>query len=571
MMASLQHATIRARLFLGFGAVLLLLVGLTIFGISEVRKIDSDLTHINDVNSVKQRYAINFRGSVHDRAIALRDVVLVSDPAALSAALADIERLRGFYAESARMLDAMFAQRTDIAEEERSLLASIKEIEARTVPLALKVIEARRAGDAAGAQQMLMQGAAPATKEWLARINKFIDLQEQKNQAVAERARNLARGFQTLMLSLCAVAVLLAAGFGLWTINALRPLRRLTDAMLKLAKGDLTVQVPHSDAHDEIGEITGAVEVFKANAVEAEAFRRRQADTEQAAEARKRADMAALADRFENQVKGVVDSVSASSEEVRTLARSLSTTAERTESQATTVAAASEEASVNVQTVAAAAEELAASISEIGRQIGESTRKAKQAADQADGTNRIVDGLSEKANQIGDVVNLISSIAGQTNLLALNATIEAARAGEAGKGFAVVASEVKSLANQTAKATGDISQQITEIQSATADAVQAIQSIAATIGEVNAIVGTIASAVDGQNAATMEIARNVQQAAAGTNEVSSSINGVLHAASETGNGANRLLTSSGELSKQAELLRTQVDRFLTGVRSGTAA
>ncbi|WP_434617818.1 methyl-accepting chemotaxis protein [Azospirillum sp. B2RO_4] len=561
-----RHATIRARLFLGFGAVLVLLISLTVIGVREVRKIDADLTRINDVNSVKQRYAINFRGSVHDRAIALRDVVLTSDAATLSAVLADIDRLAAFYDQAAKPLDAMFATMTDIEPEERSMLAGIKEIEAKTLPALKSVIAARKAGDMAAAQKALMQDARPAFTEWLKRINAFIDLQEHKNRQIAARARTVASGFQTLMLSLCAAALLLSGAFGLWTVAALRPLRRLTDAMLMLAKGDLNVAVPPSEAKDEIGQITGAVEVFKANAVEADAFRRRQAEAERVAEERKHAEMAALADRFESEVKGVVDSVASSSTEVRSLAQSLATTADHTETQATTVAAASEQASVNVQTVAAAAEELAASIAEIGRQIGESSRKAKQAADQADGTNRIVDGLSSKANQIGDVVNLINSIAGQTNLLALNATIEAARAGEAGKGFAVVASEVKSLANQTAKATGDISQQIAEIQTATADAVQAIQSIAATIGEVNVIVGTIAQAVDGQNAATMEIARNVQQAAAGTNEVSSSIGGVLQAASETGSGASRLLSSSGELSKQAELLHAQVDRFLGSVR-----
>ncbi|MFS2009592.1 methyl-accepting chemotaxis protein [Azospirillum sp. CT11-132] len=561
-----RHATIRARLFLGFGAVLVLLISLTVIGVREVRKIDADLTRINDVNSVKQRYAINFRGSVHDRAIALRDVVLTSDATTLSAVLADIDRLASFYDQAAKPLDAMFATMTDIEPEERAMLAGIKEIEAKTLPAIKAVTTARKAGDMAAAQKALMQDARPAFTEWLKRINAFIDLQEYKNQQIAARTRTVASGFQTLMLSLCAAALLLSGAFGLWTVAALRPLRRLTDAMLMLAKGDLSVAVPPSEAKDEIGQITGAVEVFKANAVEADAFRRRQAEAEHAAEERKRAEMAALADRFESEVKGVVDSVASSSTEVRSLAQSLATTADHTETQATTVAAASEQASVNVQTVAAAAEELAASIAEIGRQIGESSRKAKQAADQADGTNRIVDGLSSKANQIGDVVNLINSIAGQTNLLALNATIEAARAGEAGKGFAVVASEVKSLANQTAKATGDISQQIAEIQTATADAVQAIQSIAATIGEVNVIVGTIAQAVDGQNAATMEIARNVQQAAAGTNEVSSSIGGVLQAASETGSGASRLLSSSGELSKQAELLHAQVDRFLGSVR-----
>ncbi|MCW2241288.1 methyl-accepting chemotaxis protein [Azospirillum canadense] len=569
-MFSIHRATIRTRLVLGFGVVLLLLISLTAIGVREVRKIDSDLNRINDVNSVKQRYAINFRGSVHDRAIALRDVVLTGDPAVLAGVLADIDRLAAFYADSAKPLDAMFAQMADIDPEERSLLAAIKETEARTLPMIKAVVAAKKANDSAGAERGLMTDARPAFTEWLGRINAFIDHQERKNQTIAARARAVASGFQTLMVSLCAVALLLGAGFGLWTVNALRPLRRLTDAMLVLARGDLSVVLPHSDAKDEIGQITGAVEVFKANAVDADAFRRRQAEAEQAAESRKRTEMAALADRFENEVKGVVDSVSAASGEVRTLAQALNTNADHTERRATTVAGASEKASVNVQTVAAAAEELAVSIAEIGRQISDSTSKAKQAAEQAEGTNAIVDGLSSKANQIGDVVNLINDIAGQTNLLALNATIEAARAGEAGKGFAVVASEVKSLANQTAKATGDISQQITEIQAATADAVQAIKTIAATIGEVNSIVGTIAQAVDGQNAATMEIARNVQQAAAGTNEVSSSIADVLHAASETGDGAARLLDSSGKLAHLADDLNAQVERFLTGVRTGGA-
>ena len=199
-----RHATIRTRLFLGFGVVLVLLISLTVIGVREVRKIDADLTRINDVNSVKQRYAINFRGSVHDRAIALRDVVLTSDATTLSAVLADIDRLAAFYDQAAKPLDAMFAAMSDIEPEERAMLAGIKEIEAKTLPAIKAVTAARKAGDMAAAQTALMQDARPAFTEWLKRINAFIDLQEHKNQRIADRARTVTSGFQTLMLSLCA-------------------------------------------------------------------------------------------------------------------------------------------------------------------------------------------------------------------------------------------------------------------------------------------------------------------------------------------------------------------------------
>jgi methyl-accepting chemotaxis protein len=278
-------------------------------------------------------------------------------------------------------------------------------------------------------------------------------------------------------------------------------------------------------------------------------------------------DKVRLADDFESNVGKIVEAVSAASTEMQSTAQSMSATAEETNRQAASVAAASEEASTNVQTVASAAEELSASISEIGRQVSESSRSTTQAAEQARRTNDQVGRLAEAAQKIGEVVSLISDIAEQTNLLALNATIEAARAGEAGKGFAVVASEVKSLANQTAKATEDISSQIASIQGATSDAVTAIQEISKTIESINEIAAAVASAVEEQGAATQEIATNVQQAAAGTNEVSSNISGVTQAAGETGNAAQGVLSAATELSKQSEHMRTQVDNFLAQVRA----
>ena len=274
-----------------------------------------------------------------------------------------------------------------------------------------------------------------------------------------------------------------------------------------------------------------------------------------------------MADNFESNVKTVVESVASASTEMEMSARTLSATAEEASSQSTAVAAASEEASTNVQTVAAAAEQLAQSVEEVGRQVQQSSTIASNAVSEAQKTNEEVEGLATAAEKIGEVVGLINDIASQTNLLALNATIEAARAGDAGKGFAVVATEIKSLADQTATATEDISSQISAIQNTTEDAVKAIKGISGTIGELSEISSAIASAVEEQSAATREIAQSVEQAAAGTADVSQNITGVTSGAQQTGDASAQVLEAASELSKQAEALRSQVDGFLVEVRS----
>ena len=279
------------------------------------------------------------------------------------------------------------------------------------------------------------------------------------------------------------------------------------------------------------------------------------------------AKLARLADEFRRQVAPHVDSLTTQAGNLTETAALMSTTASETSRQAAIVAAAAEESSVNVQTVATATEELHASVDEISRQVGHSAQISNAAAQAAEATNATVQGLSDAAQKIGDVVKLISDIAAQTNLLALNATIEAARAGDAGKGFAVVAAEVKGLAGQTARATEGIAAQVGAIQTATRDAVEAIQGITGTIGRMSEISTAIASSVDQQNAATQEIARSVQEVSASTREVSSNIAGVHHAAEETGTASGQLTESADALARSGDALRTQVDGFLRELRA----
>ncbi|QUS41696.1 methyl-accepting chemotaxis protein [Tardiphaga alba] len=385
-----------------------------------------------------------------------------------------------------------------------------------------------------------------------------------RNQAAATLERS---GQINLSLGLAVVAVL--AGTMVFSfMGVARPMTRLNGAMGKMAAGDLDVVIPGARRGDEIGDIAKTVAVIRDNAEQKareEAEARVERDT--IAAAARRREMVQLADGFEQAVGNIVENVSSASTQLEQSASGLTATAEQGKQLTTAVASASDEASTNVQAVASSTEEMSSSVNEISRQVQESATIANSAVEQARKTNDRVLELAQAAARIGDVVDLINTIAGQTNLLALNATIEAARAGDAGRGFAVVAAEVKALADQTAKATGEISTQISGIQAATQQSVGAIKEIGDTIGRMSEIASTIASAVEEQGAATQEIARNVQQAAHGTMEVSANIADVQRGATATGSASSQVLSAAQSLSNESARLKHEVTRFLDSVRA----
>ncbi|GLS68210.1 methyl-accepting chemotaxis protein [Methylobacterium tardum] len=366
-------------------------------------------------------------------------------------------------------------------------------------------------------------------------------------------------------IALAMVAAAAAAIFALMRVS--RPIQTMTGTMKTLAEGDTAAEVPFRRRQDEIGSMSAAVQVFKDNLIRTRQLEAETAQARLAAEEQRKAGMRQMADSFEAAVGGIIGMVSSSATELQATAQTMTATATETASQSTAVAAAAEEAASNVNTVAAAAGELGSSVQEIGRQVAGSADLARTAVTEAGQTGALVQELSAAVSRIGDVVTMISSIAGQTNLLALNATIEAARAGAAGRGFAVVASEVKALAEQTAKATNEISGQIAQIQASTGQAVTSIAGITERIREISGVATSIAAAVEEQGAATQEIVRNVSQAAQGTGEVTSNIAGVAGAAEETGAAASQVLGAASELSRQSEHLGAGVGRFLATVRA----